>query len=78
MTSATRSARTVIEHRFEVPCPEPWGGDWKDFGVALSWAEQKAKELGIGTSTDDWSRLHVEDDSLVVVLTETRRGRADA
>lgn len=69
MTNATHTTRTVTEHRFIVPCDEPFGGDWKDFGVALSWAQQEAEKHGINTRTDDWSRLHVEDDQLVIVLT---------
>lgn len=68
MTNATHTTRRVTEHRFIVPCPWPEGGDWKDFGVARAWAMQKAEEFGIDTSTDDWSRLHVEDDQLVIVL----------
>lgn len=74
MTNARTTTRTVIEHRFEIPCEEPWGGDWKDFGVALTWAKQKAAELDIDTTTDNWSTLHVEDDLLVIVLTEKREG----
>ncbi|QFP96685.1 hypothetical protein PP512_gp70 [Gordonia phage Denise] len=70
MTNAKHTSRTVTEHRFIVPCKEPWGGDWGDFGAALAWAESKAQELGVNTTTDDWSRLHVEDDQLVIVLTE--------
>lgn len=72
MTRATSSTRAVIEHRFEVPCPEPWGGDWADFGVALAWAKQKAEELGISTDMADWSRIKVEDEQIVIVLTETK------
>ena len=70
MTNAKHTSRTVTEHRFIVPCQEPWGGDWGDFGVALTWAEAKAEELGISTSSADWSRLHVEDDQFVIVLIE--------
>jgi hypothetical protein len=69
MTNASRTVRTVTEHRFIVPCRWPNGGDWKDFGVALAWAENVAREHGINTGTDDWSRLQVEDDQLVIVLT---------
>ncbi|KXO90914.1 Uncharacterised protein (plasmid) [Tsukamurella tyrosinosolvens] len=69
MTNATHTVRTVTEHRFIVPCPWPEGGDWKDFGIALKWAQDVAKEHGISTSMDDWSRLRVEDDQLVIVLT---------
>ncbi|KMV17639.1 hypothetical protein ACT17_15275 [Mycolicibacterium conceptionense] len=69
MTNATHTVRTVTEHRFIVPCPWPNGGDWKDFGIALGWAENVAKEHGISITTDDWSRLRVEDDQLVIVLT---------
>ncbi|SKX80577.1 Uncharacterised protein [Mycobacteroides abscessus subsp. bolletii] len=69
MTNATHTVRTVTEHRFNVPCPWPEGGDWQDFGVALAWAEKVAEQHGISTSTDNWSRLRVEDDQLVIVLT---------
>ena len=69
MTNATHTVRTVTEHRFVVPCPQPWGGNWKDFAIALAQAEGVAREHGIDTTTDDWSRLHVEDDRLVITLT---------
>lgn len=72
MTNATRTTRTVVEHRFEVPCEEPVGGDWHNFDIARTWAEQKAEELGIDTNYADWAKLHVEDDRIVIVLTETR------
>lgn len=71
MTDASRSTRNVVEHRFVVPCAEPWGGTWDDFSVARSWAEQKAEELGVDTGFADWSRIHLEDDELVIVLAET-------
>ena len=70
MTDAYEETVMVIEHRFVVPCEEPWGGNWKDFGMANHWAKTKADELGIDATTDDWSRLQVEDDRLVIVLTE--------
>ena len=68
MTNAAHTVRTVTEHRFIVPCEEPWGGNWQDFEVALGWANNTAKEQGINTNTDDWCRFHVEDDRLVLVL----------
>lgn len=71
MTRASQSSRTVTEHRFIVPCAEPYGGDWADFGTARAWAEKKAEELNIDTSFANWSRFHVEDEQLVIVLTET-------
>ena len=69
MTNATHTVRNVTEHRFIVPCPWPNGGDWKDFGVAHAWAANVAREHGINTDTDDWSRFHVEDDQIVITLT---------
>lgn len=72
MTNASRSTRTVTEHRFEVPCPNVFGGDMKDLGVAMTWAHQKADELGIDTGSDDWAKLHVEDEALVIVIREVR------
>ncbi|RBP66403.1 hypothetical protein DFO66_103350 [Brevibacterium sanguinis] len=72
MTNARSEARTVIEHRFIVPCEEPHGGDWQDFGVAQAWAQTKAEELGLDTSYADWSRIHVEDDQIVIVVTERK------
>ena len=70
MTNASQSVRVVTEHRFTVPCEEPWGGDMKDLGVAMTWARNKATELGIDTGTDDWARLHVGDDELIIVVRE--------
>lgn len=72
MTNATATTQTVIEHRFTVPAAEPWGATWDDFSVAKHWAEQKAEELGINTTYADWSRIHVTDDAIVIVLTEKR------
>ena len=70
MTNATTSTRVVTEHRFEVPCPQPFGGDAKDLGVAMTWAKHKAEEIGLDTSTDNWVSLHTEDDVLVLVVRE--------
>lgn len=70
MTRASQSSRTVTEHRFTVPCEGPYGGDWADFGTARTWATKKAEELGINTDAANWSRLHVEDDKIVIVVIE--------
>lgn len=70
MTRATRSTRTTVEHRFEVPCEEPYGGDMKDLGIAMTWAQRKAEELGIDTDADDWASLHTEEGVLVIVVRE--------
>ena len=72
MTRATSSTRTVVEHRFEVPCEEPNGGDMKDLGVAMTWARKKAEELDLDTGADDWAKLYVEDESLVIVVREVK------
>lgn len=146
MTRATSSTRTVVEHRFEVPCEEPHGGDVKDLytrslpfgrrvyvpgdpkgehtavaeavggraivlghglsnrlnpldeglitapnvvlsgivgsgksslaksslGVAMTWARKKAEELDLDTGADDWAKLYVEDESLVIVVREVK------
>lgn len=74
MTRATTETVTVVEHRFIVPCENPHGGTWDDFSVALAWAKQKAAELEIDTSYADWSHLLVEDEQLVIVVVEKRRG----
>lgn len=72
MTNAVATTRTVVEHRFTVPAEEPWGANWDDFSVAKAWAEQKAQELGISTNSADWSRIHVADEVIVIVLIERR------
>lgn len=77
MTNATRSTRLTVEHRFEVPD----GASMADLAVARHWAEQEARQLDIDTSADDWARVHVEDDQLVILVTEVcdeteRRSRA--
>jgi hypothetical protein len=77
MTNARTETVDITEHRFVVPCPEPWGGTWDDFAVAQVWAQKKAEELGVDTGYADWSRLKVEDDQLVIVLTEKRPRRGD-
>lgn len=73
MTTAKHTSRTVTEHRFILPCEEPHGGDYSDFTVALAWARQKASDLGINTSFDNWITFHCEDDQLVLVLVETSK-----
>lgn len=70
MTTATTSTRTFTEHRFEVPCPDPWGAVWPDLDVASHWAQQKAIDLGIDTNRDDWCRIRVEDEVIVFVVVE--------
>lgn len=72
MTNARQSTRHVIQHRFEVPAPEPYGADWSDMSVAISWAQQKAQELGKDMHADDWCATHVEDELVVLVVTEHR------
>lgn len=72
MTNASATTRTVVEHRFTVPAPEPWGATWDDFSVAKAWAENKAGELGISTNSADWSRIHVTNEAIVIVLVEKR------
>lgn len=69
MANATHTVRTITEHRFTVPCESPHGGNWQDFDVARAMAENVAREQGINTGTDGWSRLRCEDDQLVLVLT---------
>lgn len=68
MTNATHSVHLVTEHRFRVPCEQPWGGNWQDFGVAQAMAENVAKDHGIKTTTDDWSRFQVDDEGFSIVL----------
>jgi hypothetical protein len=72
MTNATRSTRLTVEHRFEVPD----GGSMADLALARHWAEKEARQLGIDTSLDDWARVHVEDDQVVILVTEVRDGTA--
>ncbi|SIK44135.1 Uncharacterised protein [Mycobacteroides abscessus subsp. abscessus] len=57
MANATHTVRTITEHRFTVPCESPHGGNWQDFDVARAMAENVAREQGINTGTDGWSRL---------------------
>lgn len=68
MTQATTSTVTITEHRFEVPA----GGDMKDLGIAVAWARQKAEELGFDVAADDWGRIAVDDESMMIVVTERR------
>lgn len=72
MSNVETESRTVIEHRFIVPCEEPWGGAPVDLHLATHLATEKAKELGINTGYDDWCRLHIEDENLVIVVTDNR------
>lgn len=66
MTRATTSTVTVKEHRFEVPN----GGDMKDLGIAFSWAKDRAEELGLDTSYDDWAMISSNEDGFAFVITE--------
>lgn len=72
MSNIQTETRTVTQHRFIVPCEQPWGGTPADLGLAIHVAKEKAKELGINTTYDDWCSLHVEDDQLVLVLEEVK------
>lgn len=69
MTQATTSTVTTTEHRFEVPD----GGDMKDLGIAMAWAVQKARDLKIDTSYDDWARISVDGESMAIVVTERKK-----
>lgn len=75
MSNVQTETRTVIEHRFIVPCEEPHGGVFADLNLALHYARTKAAELDVDTAYDDWCRLHVEDEVLVIVVVETREGK---
>ena len=66
MTRATTSTVTVKEYRFEVPN----GGDMKDLGMAYTWAQNKAKELDLDTSYDDWAMISSDEDGFAFVITE--------
>ena len=66
MTRATTSTVTVKEHRFEVPN----GGDMKDLGMAYTWAQNKARELGLDISYDDWATISSDEDGFAFVITE--------
>lgn len=68
MTNASMSTRTTIQHRFEVPS----GSAFSDLDVAIHWARQKASDLGVNTNFDDWCTVTTEDDTLVLVITETK------
>ena len=72
MSNVETESRTVTEHRFIVPCEEPWGGTPADLHLATHLASEKAKELGLNRGSDDWCSLHVEDEKLVIVVTEKR------
>lgn len=68
MTNAKSSTRKTIEHYFTVPN----GGDMKDFGIAQHWAIQKANDLGIDTSYDDWARIESDGEGFSIVVTERK------
>lgn len=72
MSNVEFETKTVTQHRFIVPCMEPWGGTPADLHLATHLASEKAKELGVDTGFDDWCRIRVEDEKIVLVVTEKR------
>ena len=66
MTRASTSTVTVKEHRFEVPN----GGDMKDLGIAYTWAQNKAKDLNLDTSYDDWASISSDENGFAFVIIE--------
>lgn len=72
MTRARQEKRTVTEHRFIVPCEWPGGSDIGTLYDSLSWARNKASELGMDLSTDDWARVSAEDENVVITVIETK------
>ena len=72
MSNVETESRTVTEHRFIVPCEEPWGGTPADLHLAIHLASEKAKELGVDVGFDDWCSIHIEDENIVLVVKEKR------
>lgn len=66
MTNASFSTVTTVEHHFTFPTHPR--GDMSDLGVAMSWARDKATELGIDTSYDDWAEIHADEESVTIVV----------
>lgn len=70
MTTVRVSTHTVHEHRFTVPTPFPFGATMSEIYAACAIAENKATSLGLKTDKDDWARVTVTDDAVVITVTE--------
>ncbi len=71
VTNATSSTVTTVEHRYTLPTHPR--GDMSDLGVAMTWARDKATELGIDTSYDDWAEIHADEESVTIVVKGTKK-----
>ena len=58
----SETVKTV--HRWRIPTNPPVGAVISDVLKAYSMAIERARELGINTSYDDWLRVHAMDDEI--------------
>lgn len=70
----TASSRTVGLTRYEFTVPSP--GEFKDVMMALSWATDKAKELGLSTEVDNWIYFEGDEEEVVLYFEVDSDGRA--
>ena len=70
MANVHINTQLARQHRFIVKCDGPRGGAISDLELALSWARQKADELGVNVQCDDWLQIYCKDSELTLVLTE--------
>lgn len=68
MSNVQKRVLSVTEHQYIIPVSPYYGADWKDFQLAYSMAEKQAKQLGVSTTTDDWSKLTVSDDEIIITV----------
>lgn len=68
MSNVQKRVLSITEHQYIIPVNSYHGADWKDFHLAYSMAEKQAKQLGVSTTTDNWSKLTVSDDEIIITV----------
>ena len=71
MADWTRAEVTRTEVHYEVPTREPWGACWNQVLQALEAARLEYFRTYSKPPADDAIRVHVTDDSILIVFEET-------
>ena len=71
MTNVYPRKRTITHHEQVIPCDTAWGAPVIEVQRAIEFAmrEYEAQNGGASPGYDDWCRLFVEDDAIVVRFT---------
>ncbi len=74
MTSIYEMTTTEVRYDVVVPVAEPYGAAVVEVQRAIEWAARRFAELHDGAvpGSDDWARVHITDDSVIVRISEHR------